>query len=137
MRTELLFVVGAAVILAVAFNRVRDRIKPEWSQHLSGGQKVFGLLAFLAVLLIVMNPEFVALGLVGDTAFFDMLILALTLQMHTFAIRACRWAGTLLARGVKYAGIPSPGFRYVVVVSTVALTTALSTFQKAVYRIAS
>lgn len=65
----------ALAIVAVAFTRAR-------SQPLLGWQKLFGAIAVVSVILILLQPEFLALGLFSDTAFFDMLVLAMSLQMH-------------------------------------------------------
>ncbi len=75
------------VIFAYAITRP-NRIKPAWSQHLKGWQKIFGMVAVLLALLMIMNPELLALGLLGDTAFFDLLVLFLSLQLQTVAARA-------------------------------------------------
>src|SRR5215204_257734 len=77
----------ALALLACAFSR-SNIIKPAWSQHLAGWRKIFGLAAFIGAVLILINPEFLALGLLGDTAFFEMLVLALSSQMHVFVTRA-------------------------------------------------
>jgi hypothetical protein len=44
--------------------------------------KFIGVLSFAIEGKIVMNLEFLALGLLGDTAFFDLLVLALSLQLQ-------------------------------------------------------
>jgi hypothetical protein len=81
------------------------RAKPQWWQHLKGSQKLLGLVAFVGALLIMMNPELVALGLLGDAAFFDMLVLVLTLQMHQLVVRVWqRWVA-LVSRGARCMGI--------------------------------
>ncbi|CAN5877151.1 hypothetical protein BH11VER1_BH11VER1_20220 [soil metagenome] len=82
MQTQLIILLGMVIILVIAFNQGPARAKRQWWQHLKGSQKLLGLAAFVGVLLIMMNPELVALGLLGDAAFFDMLVLVLTLQMH-------------------------------------------------------
>jgi len=107
--TVLIFV--ALILLACALRR-SNRIEPVRSQHLKGWQKVFGLAAVIMALLILINPEFLALGLLGDTAFFDMLVLALSLQMHTFAVRAFRTCFDALCRLLRWLGIPSLGLRW-------------------------
>jgi hypothetical protein len=87
--------------------------------------------------LIVINPEFLAFGLIGDTAFLDLLVLALSLQMQMFADRLWRQVRTVLMRGVRWVRIPSPGLSYLLTVSTLAITSAVSTIQKVVHRIFS
>jgi hypothetical protein len=61
---------------------------PRWAEHLRGWQIIFAAAAFVAVLLMMLNPEFLALGLLGDTAFFDVLVLAFGLQFRNAAFWA-------------------------------------------------
>jgi hypothetical protein len=121
------------LLLACALNRP-TRIEPAWSRCLQGWQKVFGLAAVIMTLLIVLNPEFLALGLLGDTAFFDMLVLALSLQMHMFAARAFRRCVEVLRRSWRWLGIPSLGLRYLLTVSIPAFGRALSKFYQDLHR---
>src|SRR4026208_1140229 len=104
--TVLIFV--ALILLACALSR-SSRMEPVWSQHLKGWQKVFVVAAVIIALLILINPEFLALGLLGDTAFFDMLVLALSLQMHMLVVRVWQRCAALVTRGARCMGIPSPG----------------------------
>jgi hypothetical protein len=124
MQTPFL-ILFALILLACASNR-SSRIEPVWSQHLKGWQKVFTMAAVIMALLILINPEFLALGILGDTAFFDMLVLALSLQMHTFALRVFRSCVDALRRALRWLGIPSLGLRYLVAVLT---PSAVSAFQ--------
>ena len=124
-------------MLAYAITRSPDKTKLSRFQHLKGWQKVFGVLAIILTLLIILNPEFLALGLIGDTAFFDMLVLALSLQLHMVATRAFCSCVAVLSRGVRWLGIPSPGLRYLLAVLTPAIAGAVTAFQKAVHRILS
>ncbi len=98
-------------MIALSFTRAR-------SQHLKGSQKLFGVIAVVCGVLILLQPEFFALGLFGDTAFFDILVLALTLQMHSYALQAIHMFVTALSRCVRWLGIPSPGLSYIVAVLT-------------------
>jgi hypothetical protein len=123
-----------AIILAIAFNQGRGRTKRDWSQHLKGWQKVFGLVAFFAVLLIIINPEFIALGLLGDTAFFDMLVLALALQMHLVVVRAWQRCAAVVTGGARRIGIPSVGLCYLLALSALFVGSVASSFQKALHR---
>jgi uncharacterized membrane protein YkgB len=137
MQTRLILLLGLAAVLACAMTCARGRTKPAWSQHLKGWQKVFGAIAVVLTLLVILNPEFLALGLLGDTAFFDMLVLALSLQMHLFAARALRSCMSVLTSGMRWMGIPSPGLRYLLALWALAIGSAVSTFQKVVHRISS
>jgi hypothetical protein len=134
METKFIFLLGLAVVVACAMNRAQGRSKPAWSQHLKGWQRVFGAVAVFLALLVILNPEFLALGLLGDTAFFDLLVLSLGLQMHTLAARAFRACANAWSKWFGWLVIPSPGLRYVVAVSTVVIASVVSAFQKAVQR---
>jgi len=76
-----------AVIL-YAFYRLPDKFKVSASQSLKRWGPVFGLIALVAAFVILLNPELIALGLVGDTAFFDFLVLAISFQMQGWVTRA-------------------------------------------------
>jgi hypothetical protein len=85
----------------------------------------------------MINPEFVALGLLGDTAFFDLLVLALGLQMHTIIIEAWRRGTTALASLDRWLGIPSPDLRYVLAMAPLFIASIVSSVQKVVQRFTS
>src|SRR5438128_200179 len=121
----------ALTLLAYAATRSTEYTKPPRFPHLKGWQKIFGLVAIIGAMLILMNPELLALGILGDTAFFDMLVLALSLQMHTFVRRAFHRCVDVLARCARSLGIPSPGLRYLLFVLTPFVTGAVATIQKA------
>jgi hypothetical protein len=108
---------------------------PTWSQHLKGWQKVFGLIAFIGVLLIIVNPELFALGILGDTAFFDMLVLALALQMHLVVARALQRCKAAVTRGARRIGIPSPGLCYLLALSALFVSSVASSFQNTMHRL--
>jgi len=84
--------------------------------------------------LILINPEFLALGLLGDTAFFEMLVLALSLQMHLFVTRAFYRCVDVLSGVVRWVGIPSPGLLYCVAVVTPIVAGAVALFQRTLHR---
>jgi hypothetical protein len=85
-------------LLACGFFRAPERTTPSWSRRLVGWQKLFGVAGFILALLIVMNPEFLALGLLGDSAFFDVLVLVLSLQLQRYIVRAWRRVCPVLSR---------------------------------------
>ena len=79
-------VIGIALfVFALAF--VPDKYKPAWIHRLDWWQVLIGLVATVAALLIVMNPEFLALGILGDSAFFDLLVFAIGLQLQVILSR--------------------------------------------------
>ena len=124
-------------LLVYAGVRLRNKGKPSWFQQLQGWQKVFGVLAVLLTLLIVLNPEFLALGLLGDTAFFEMLVLVLALQLHLYATRAVYGLRSVLARSLRWLGVPSPGFSYSLAVLWFTAASAISMIHKAWHRLVS
>jgi hypothetical protein len=133
---ESIILLGLTLFVFASLRR-RNKAQPTWFQHLRGWQKVFGVVAAILALLIVLNPEFLALGFLGDAAFFEMLVLALSLQMHTFAAGAFRACAQALSQGVRWLGIPSPGLSYLLAVTTLGIGSAISAFQKAVQRFLS
>lgn len=74
-------------LLAYAITRLPDQYRPDWTRRLDAWQTLLAAVAFVAALLIIMNPEMYALGLLGDSAFFDLLVLGLTLQLNTMGLR--------------------------------------------------
>jgi len=46
--------------------------------------KVIRIIAVIAAIFIVCNPELLAFGIIADAAFFDMLVLLIGLQLHGF-----------------------------------------------------
>src|SRR5262245_37478421 len=134
MRTETILLLGLAIVLAGALTRAHSgKMKPSWSQHLKGRQKLLGVIAVVLALLIIITPEFVTLGLVGDSAFFDMLVLALSLQMHMFVARVWHRCVTVTTRCVRLLEIPSLGLRYLPAVCGVAIGSAVSALQRAMH----
>jgi len=69
-------------VLALLLARVAARSNKALGRG-SRWRLLIGMAAVLVVLLILMNPEFLGLGLLGDTAFFDLLLLGVSLQLET------------------------------------------------------
>src|SRR5208282_1814813 len=132
MRDTVTILAGLAFTACAFFRRLQRRF-----EHLNGWQKLFGLIAVFLAVLILMNPDFLALGLLGDTTFFAVLVMALSLQMLGFVQLAWRCISTSFVRGMRLVGIPSPGLRYLLAVSAVVIGSAISTIQKVVHRISS
>ena len=135
-KSRIILLLGLAM-LAWAIIRSGDNAKLTRFQHLRGWQKIFGLLAVILTLLMILNPEFIALGLFGDAAFFDLVVLALSLRMHGLAAGAWHRGIDWLSRGARRLGIPSPGLVRLLAVLTLAIGAVASALQKAVNRILS
>jgi hypothetical protein len=133
MQTTPSIIFGLA-LFAYASIWVPDKYKPTWTHRLGSWQTLIGLVAVIAAILIMMNPEFYALGILGDSAFFDLLVLAITCQLHMFSSRI--WshivAGFCMAkRFVRFR---------IFVTQTVmlfVLADIVATVQKVVHRISS
>ena len=123
-------------LLAFAAHRRSDRTAPARGRF-TGWQKVFGIVAVIGAILILINPDFLALGLLGDTAYFDLLVLGLSLQLHVYAAGAWRWLGTAIGRVARLVRIPSPGLSYLLFVSALGFWNVVSAVQKALHRICS
>lgn len=133
---KIIIILAGFVLIACMFVRRSERMRP-WFAHLSGWQKLFGLIAVILAVLILINPDFLALGLLGDTTFFDVLVLALSIQMLVSVQWVWRSLVTVVVKSLRWAGIPSPGMRDLLTVSVVALGSAISSIQKVVHRILS
>jgi len=136
MRTSPVILFGLA-ILAYAITRVLDRIKSVDSEPLKWWQKLAGGVAVILALLFVINPEFLALGLLGDAAFFDALVLLFSLQLQMVGARTWHYVGAMFSRTMKWIRTPSPGMLYLLATSAVAIGSIVSTVQKVVHRISS
>jgi hypothetical protein len=130
MRKGLAILLLSLGLAALAHRRLK-RSNRQWFRNLKGWQKWLGLLAIL----VILNPEFLALGLLGDSAFFDMLALALSVQMLVSVRLVWHKLSIGFIRGLRWLGIPSPGFRFLMAVTTVALAAALSPLQKVTHRL--
>ena len=129
MQTKLIVLLGLVLCLTWAIRSQQHRAMPAWTTHLKGWQKVFGAIAVLGTVLMILNPEFFALGIFSDTAFFEMFVLALTLQLHTFATRFYRACVALLVRGMRAVGCPSAGLVYSLAVLNSELRRALASIR--------
>ena len=134
MRKGLAILLLSLGLAALAHRRLK-RSNRQWFRNLKGWQKWLGLLAILMAIVVILNPEFLALGLLGDSAFFDMLALALSVQMLVSIRLVWHKLSVGFIRGLRWLGIPSPGFRFLVAVATVALGAALSPLQKVTHRL--
>jgi hypothetical protein len=116
-------------LAALAHNRLR-RSKREWYRNLKGWQKLLGLLAILMTVIIILNPEFLALGLLGDSTLLDMLALAISVQLLSSFRLVWHKLSTGCVRGLRWFGVPSPAFRSLVASTTAACLGATSALQK-------
>ena len=82
----------------------------------------------------MMNPEFYALGILGDSAFFDLLVLAITCQLHTLSSRICSHVVAGFCMVKRFLR-----FRIFVTQTVMLLILAdiVETIQKVIHRISS
>lgn len=133
MKYLLLF--GLAILAGCAMKRVQRRTKPAWAEHFKGWHKVLGALAVVCAFLILLNPELAALGLLGDSAFFDVLVLALGLQMQTVFAQAWQRCRHVLTQAVLWLRTPSLGTIYLLGMASLAFASALAALQRIIHRI--
>jgi hypothetical protein len=136
-------VLGLA-ILARVFTRLPDNTKLAWSTRLNAWHALVGAIAVILAFLILLNPEFLALGLLGDTAFFDLLVLLIGLQLRTLGAQAWDCIRTVGAQAwdwvirARSRILCWPGLSYLLVLSIFAVVEDMvSTAQKFVHRIFS
>src|SRR5664280_1734897 len=79
----------ALFVFALTF--LPDKYKPTWIHRLNSWQVLIGLVAVIVATLIVVTPEFYALVILGDSAFFDILVLAISLQFSVIGHRILRY----------------------------------------------
>jgi uncharacterized membrane protein YkgB len=129
-------VLGLA-ILACVFARLPDNTKQAWSVRLNAWHALIGVIAVILAFLILLNPEFLALGLLGDTAFFDLLVLLIGLQLRTVGAQAWDCASRALSRILSRI-LCWPSLTYLLVLSIFTVVgDVVSTAQKFVHRICS
>jgi hypothetical protein len=131
-------------ILACVFTRLPDNTKQAWSTRLNVWHALVGIIAVILAFLILLNPEFLALGLLGDTAFFDLLVLLIGLQLRTLGAQAWECIRTLGAQAwdwvirARSRILCWPDLSYLLVLSIFAVVgDMVSTAQKFVHRIFS
>jgi hypothetical protein len=100
-----------AVFMCVCIRRLNG-LEAVTSEQLRWWQKLVGVVALMCVVLIAVNPEFWALGLLGDTAFFDLFVLLLSIQLQM----ALGWAWGIfsasLCWGLRWIITPRPRWSY-------------------------
>lgn len=104
-----------AIFIAFALSRRSKRTQASWFPRLKGWQKLFGVIAVILAVLMLMNPDFLALGFLADTTFFDVLVLALSLQMLVSFQWACRTLGVAVIKSLRWAAVRLVGLMVVLV----------------------
>jgi hypothetical protein len=124
MQTKLTILLWAA-LLGYVINRGSDRLKAVPHQHRTWWQRPLVLLALLVALLIVSTPEFFALGLIGDSTFFDLLVLLISLEFQGFGGQARCWLAGLMSKVTAW--VMRPRMSYLLVLSIWMVLVDLAT----------
>src|SRR5689334_10631590 len=133
MSATTLFILG---LLAFFVARLTHRLGPTPWRKLPLNQKLIGLLAILCALFILCNPEYLAFGFLGDSAFFDLLVLMLRAQLQLLGGQARGWVRERLVRGAYW--FLAPAFSYLLLLSAVVVfQDALAAAARWLHRIAS
>jgi hypothetical protein len=122
--TDLLLLGLAAFVYARS--RSADTTRLPRLQHLKGWQKLFGALAAVMALVILFNPELLALGLLADTALLDMLVLALSLQLQASVARAWHSVSTVPSWSLQWLFTPRLGPGYLLTVAVLGIGKLVS-----------
>jgi hypothetical protein len=122
-------------VLAYVSIKVLNRLQSTRSERLKWWQKLAGIVAFISVLMIAINPEFLPLGFLGDTAFFDLMVLLISVQLQIAVAWVWSWGGATGLKLVRWAIAPSPHMSYLLVAWTIA--SVVSAIHKLVQRISS
>ncbi len=115
----LIIVAILAWILAWICIRRSSGLKSVTFEKLSWWQKLVGIVALLCVVVVAVNPEFWALGLLGDTTFFDMFVLLMSIQLQMTLVWVWGWGRTLLSRGLRWMITPSPRWSHLMAAWTI------------------
>src|SRR4051812_49433110 len=118
MQKVLIIVAGLALLAFAVNSKETRRRKPAWAERFQGWHKIFGILAVIAAFFILLNPELLALGIFGDAAFFDLLVLGLGLQLQGQVLHFARSTMTVLSKILRRLTTPSIGFSYLIAAST-------------------
>ena len=100
MQTTPLFLLFLAALIWCTL-RKHDAASLGSSQRANPWQKLFAILAVLAAMLIILNPEFLALGLLTDASFFDLLVVLLTLQLQFITAQSWHFLSTFSSRVLR------------------------------------
>jgi hypothetical protein len=98
---------GLIAIALVAFMRLRRRSTPLALLPLGRWKWLFLVIGAVCAVLVVFNPEYLALDLLGDAAFFDVFVLALTLQMYLLMSDGGHRAGHAIRDGLRCLTMPN------------------------------
>jgi len=127
-------IIFGAALLAYAFTRLPEKYRPAWARRFTPWQVLLGVVGIVMAVAIVLNPEILALGILGDTAFFDLLVLAIGLQLQTVLGRAWEVVATWFAR-MRQRIFLQTCFEACCVV--IFVSTSVGAVQKAVQRVLS
>jgi hypothetical protein len=121
-------------LLVFALNLVPSKFRHPWIQRLTSWKLLIGLVAVIVATVIVMTPEFYALGILGDSAFFDLLVLAISFQLCGIGARVWRYAVLGFSQIRRFMGLRlNLAYTTLFFVST----ELFSTIQKVAHRISS
>src|SRR4051794_11787411 len=96
-----------AILVWICIRR-SSGLKSANSDKLRWWQKLVAIVALLCVVMIAVNPEFWALGLLGDTTFFDVFVLLMSIQLQMTLVWVWRWGGEFFSRALRWIIRPRP-----------------------------
>src|SRR5262249_33470593 len=124
----------AFVIVIVAWASGQRPNRPKNVERFNWFKKLTTVAAMFMALLIVINPEFYVLGLLGDGAFFDLLVLALSLQLQNILITARHCIYDDVTGLIRWLMMPRPTFQMLLLIFA-PVGTIIFEIQRTVRRI--
>ena len=131
------FIILLALATLAYISAQPNKVRLSQAYRGNAWQKIAGALAVIIAILILINPELLGLGLLGDAAFFDVLVFLISLQLQTLAAQVWRRISEVFCRTLRRMKIPSPGLSYVLAAATVLIATVISSLQKVAQRLSS
>jgi hypothetical protein len=136
MHTNFVMLFGLAIVAYALYRRRSRGGGPVARSGLNGGHKLLGVIFLMILpLLILVNPELLALGFLGDAAFVDLLVLLIGLQFQMAAALLRSLIGSALSRITRYLG--SPRIAHVGVMFCIAIENVIFEIREIVSRISS
>ena len=118
-------------VIVVIYSVFRARRQNSAAATHQLGRWKYVLFAFAAIvtILAILNPEYLVLDLLGDAAFFDLFVLALTLQLHMLTTGAWQQIDRALCRGLRWLMMPSTAMGCLITLSVFAAAAAANTLR--------
>ncbi len=134
METAMIILLGLAWF-GIVKKRLSNHTRPTWLRHFEGRRKILGMVAAVIGFVILLNPELMALGILGDAAFFDILVVAIGLQVHMDTTRIFRMFVDALFSVGRWLGTPSPRLACLATFAAITISCGVAACQRILGRV--